>query len=106
MQLSLFPTPSFVRRALHPRFPSRHSCLSIPFRPRPSQQILVAMTDNLVILAKHLLAELNIYNDGDGRADHPFQADFFKASMIFSMNSSTAMMVTNQIQPIKQRCSS
>ena len=34
------------------------------------------MTDDLVITANHLLDELNIYNDGDGRADHPLQADF------------------------------
>ena len=44
----------------------------------PSQQILVAMTDDLVITAKHLLDELNVYNDRDGRADHPLQADFFQ----------------------------
>ena len=36
------------------------------------------MTDDLVITAKHLLDELNVYNDGDGRADHPLQADFFQ----------------------------
>jgi hypothetical protein len=64
------------------------------------------MKDDLVITAKHLLDELNVYNDGGGRANHPLQADFFKDSVIFSMNSSTAMMVTNQIQPIKRRCSS
>jgi hypothetical protein len=34
------------------------------------------MTDDLVITAKHLLDELNVYNDGDGRADHPLQAYF------------------------------
>jgi hypothetical protein len=34
------------------------------------------MTDKLVITAKHLLDELNNYNDGDGRAEHPLQADF------------------------------
>jgi hypothetical protein len=34
------------------------------------------MTDDLVITSKHLLDELNINNDGDGRADHPLQADF------------------------------
>jgi hypothetical protein len=44
----------------------------------PSQQILVAMTDDLVITAKRLLDELNVYNDGVGRADHPLQADFFQ----------------------------
>ena len=74
--LSLFPTPSFAPRARRPRFPSCHSCLSIPFCLRPSQQILVAITDDLVITAKHLLDELNVYNDGDGRADHPLQAYF------------------------------
>jgi hypothetical protein len=36
------------------------------------------MTDNLVITAKNLLDELNVYNDGDVRADHPLQADFFQ----------------------------
>jgi hypothetical protein len=33
------------------------------------------MMDDLVITAKHLLDELNVINDGDGRADHPLQAD-------------------------------
>ena len=64
------------------------------------------MTEDLVITAKHLLDELSVYNEGDGRADHPLQADFFKDSVIFSLNSPTAMMVTNQIQSIERRCSS
>jgi hypothetical protein len=33
------------------------------------------MTDNLVSTAMHLLDELNVNNDEDGRADHPLQAD-------------------------------
>ena len=50
--------------------------------------MLVAMTDDLVIVitVKHLLGELNVYNVGDGRADHSLQADFFKDSVIFFIN--------------------
>jgi hypothetical protein len=78
------PTVALIRLARHCRFPHspssfvrcrRRSRLSFLFRLRPNQQILVAMTDNLVITAKHILDELNVNNDGDGRADHPLQAN-------------------------------
>jgi hypothetical protein len=66
------------------------------------------MTVNLVITAKHLLDELNIIDDKDGRTDHPWQAESCQQLchildefifLIFINNN----VGTMQIQPTEQR---